>query len=106
MSNFYQDCAKDRSLLNQRLKTNPPPWTEAHTNVVQQIKVKVKTLPIPYVADENAFKIIESDASNIGRGGILKQKKEGAEQIVQFASGTWNPAEQNYSTIEKEVKAT
>jgi len=82
VSNFYQDCAKDRSLLNQRLKKNPPQWIEAHTKVVQQIKGKVKTLPILYVADDNAFKIVESDASNIGWGGVLKQKKEGKEQIA------------------------
>jgi len=65
VSNFYQDCAKDRSLLNQRLKKNPLPWTEAHTKAVQRIKGKVKTLPIFYVADDNAFKIVKSDASNI-----------------------------------------
>ena len=35
----------------------------------------------------------------------MKQNKEGKEQIVQFVSGTWSPAEKNYSTIEKEVKA-
>jgi len=106
VSNLYQDCAKDRSVLNQRLKKNPLPWTEAHTKGVQRIKGKVKTLPILYVAVDNDFKIVKSDASNISWGGILKQKKERAEQIVQFASGTSNPAEQNYSTIEKEVKAT
>jgi len=42
--------------------------------------------------------------SDIGWGGILKQRKGREEQIIQFASGTWNPTENNYSTIEKEVK--
>lgn len=38
------------------------------------------------------------------KGG--EEKKEGKEQIVQFVSWTWSPPEKNYSTIEKEVKAT
>lgn len=38
-------------------------------------------------------------------GGILKQIKDGKEQIVNYASGTCSPTERNYSTIEKEVKA-
>ena len=86
------------------MKKNPSPWTDAHTEVVKQIKAKVKSLPILYVADENSYKIVESDASDIGWGGVLKQKpdeKDGKdkEQIVQFASGTWSKSEKNYYTI-------
>ena len=62
-------------------------------------------MPILYIADDEAFKIVESDASDIGWGGILKQKVDKEEQVVQFVSGVWNPAEQNYSVIEREVKA-
>lgn len=29
VSNCYQYCAKDRSILNQRLKKEPPQWSEA-----------------------------------------------------------------------------
>jgi len=72
---------------------------------VQEIKAKVKSLPILYIADDEAFKIVESDASDKGWGGILKQKADKEEQVVQFASGVWSPVEQNYSVIEREVKA-
>ena len=106
VSNFYQDCASDKGILNKRLKKNPPEWTDFHTKAVQNIKAKVKSLPILYVVDDLAHKIVESNASNIGWGGVLKQKVGKDEQVVQFASGVWNPAELNYSTIEKEVKAT
>ena len=39
----------------------------------------------------NAFKIVETDASDIGYGGILKQttKDDTKEQIVRFHSGSW-----------------
>ena len=88
-------------MLNKRLGKNPPQWSDAHTRAVQEIKAKVKSLPILYIADDEAFKIVESDASDIGWGGILKQKVDKEEQVVQFASGVWNPAEQNYSVIER-----
>lgn len=85
VSSFYQDCASDRKVLNKRTGKNPPPWTDAHTKAVQEIKAKVKSLPILYIADDEAFKIVESDASDIGWGGILKQMIGEEEQIVQFA---------------------
>jgi len=59
-----------------------------------------------YVSNESLFKIVESEASDIGWGGILKQVKDDQEQIIQFASGVWNLTERNYSTIEKEVRGT
>eukprot|EP00253_Pinus_taeda_P016901 PITA_16901 len=86
VSNFYQDCASDRKILNRRLGKNPPEWSDLNTKVVQEIKAKVKSLPILYVVDDQAFKIVESDASNVGWGGVLKQKIGKEEQVVQFAS--------------------
>ena len=49
--------------------------------------------------------IIETDASNIGYGGILKQKIEinAKEQLIRFHSGIWNNAQMNYSVIKKEI---
>ena len=59
-------------------------------------------LGIPIVG---AFKIVETDASNIGYDGILKQRvsPKSSEQIVRFYSGIWNNAQLNYSTIKKEI---
>lgn len=79
VSNFYQDCAKDRNLLNQRLRKNPSPWTSAHRNVVKNIKAKLKYIPILYVVDDSSSKIVESDASDLGWGGVPKQNNDGEE---------------------------
>ncbi len=49
--------------------------------------------------------IIESDASNIGIEGILKQNGKDKELIVRHTSRTLKGAEKNYSTIEKELLA-
>jgi hypothetical protein len=62
-------------------------------------------LPCLGIPTINSFKIVETDASDIGYGGILKQKisLESPEQIVRFHYGVWNKAQNNYSTIKKEI---
>ena len=89
--------------LRQRLKKNPVPWNEDHTKIVKIVKSKVKTLPCLALADPTAFKFVETDASDIGYGGILKQKIDTQEKLVRYTSGTWNNAQLNYNTIKKEI---
>jgi hypothetical protein len=62
-------------------------------------------LPCLGIPTINSFKIVETDASDIGYGGILKQKinPDSPKQIVRFHSGVWNKAQNNYSTIKKEI---
>ena len=52
-----------------------------------------------------SFKIVETDTSDIGYKGILKQLVflDSSKQIVRFYSGVWNFAQINYSTIKKEI---
>jgi len=47
--------------------------------------------------------IVETNASNLGYGGILKQVQNFKEQILQFTSAHWNNCQKNYSTIKKET---
>ena len=56
------------------LKSNPAPWSNVHTSLVQKIKSHVKTLPCLGIPTVGAFKIVETNASDIGYGGILKQR--------------------------------
>ena len=62
-------------------------------------------MPCLGILAPGSLKIVETDASDIGYGGILKQKfsSESPEQIVRFHSGVWNPTQHNYSTIKKEI---
>lgn len=102
---FYKDLRKQCKPLFERLQSNPPPWTSIHTSIVQDIKKYVKTLPCLGIANPSAFKIVETDASEVGFGGILKQKinPSSREEIVCFHSGAWDTTQQNYSTIKKEI---
>ena len=53
--------------------------------VTKQIKSYVKTLPCLGIPTVDAFKIVDTDASDIGYGGILKQRvsPESSKQIVR-----------------------
>ncbi|GJT30285.1 reverse transcriptase domain, zinc finger, CCHC-type, aspartic peptidase domain protein [Tanacetum coccineum] len=91
--------------LYDRLKKNPKPWTEDHTKVVRNIKNKIKELPCLNIPHPDAYLIVETDASDIGYGGILKQrlKDSKTESLVRFYSGSWNDTQKNYSTVKKEI---
>ena len=87
--------------LFDQLQNNPPPWSNTYNTLVKQIKFHVKTLPCLGIPTVNAFKIVETDASDIGYGGILKQlvSPDSSKQIVCFHLRVWNTAHINYSTI-------
>ena len=56
------------------------------------------------IQNPEASLIVETDASEIRFGGILKQKlKEHPEQIIKYHSGAWNETHQKYSTVKKEI---
>ncbi|KAK2988674.1 hypothetical protein RJ640_012710 [Escallonia rubra] len=77
IADFYQDLYKDTKVLYQRLQKNPQPWSIVHTQAISRIKLRAKTLPCLCLPLPEAFKIVETDASDIGYGGILKQKVDG-----------------------------
>ena len=90
--------------LFNRLRKNPKPWEKEHTEAVKKIKTLVKTLPCLGIQNPEASLIVETDASEKGFGGILKQKlKESPEQIIKYHSGAWNETQQKYSTVKKEI---
>ena len=103
ISEYFHNLRKICRPLFKRLQNNPPPWTDIHTQIVRQIKKHVKTLPCLGLPSPGFFKIVQTDASELGYEGILKQKvpESNQEQIVRFHSGVWNVAQQNYSIIKK-----
>ena len=102
VADFYKDMRKQCKPLFEWLQSNPPPWFDVHTSLVKQIQSHVKTLPCLGIPTVDAFKIVETDTSDIGYGGILKQRvsRGSSEQIVHFYSGIWNNAQLNYGTID------
>jgi len=80
--------------LYNRLRKNPKQWENEHSRAVIKIKELVQNLPCLRMHNPEAFMIIETDASKIGFGGILKQKLNDKEQIVKYHSGIWNDTQQ------------
>ena len=78
-------------------------WTDEHTKVVKLIKNSVQNIPCLFLANPTLPKIVETDASDLGYGGILKQKENNKEQILQYVSAHWSECQRNYSTIKKEI---
>ncbi|EOX99362.1 Uncharacterized protein TCM_008011 [Theobroma cacao] len=79
---FYPRLNKIYKPLHDRLKKNHGPWIDVHTSIIKQIKFHIKKLPCLHLTDPNLAKIVETDASEIGYGGILKQVKSQKEYIV------------------------
>ena len=74
ISNYFKDLRIIYEPLYKRLRKNEPTWTENHTDLVKEIKQRVKRLPCINIPHPNALLIVESDASNLGYGDISKQK--------------------------------
>ncbi|KAG5605601.1 hypothetical protein H5410_027093 [Solanum commersonii] len=53
------------------------------------------------IPNPDAFMIVETDTSDFGYGGILKQRvdPESTKQLVHFTFGIWNSIQKNYCTI-------
>ena len=107
VSDFFPHLKHLCAPLYNRLRKNPKPWSQEHTNIVKQIKHRITALPCLHLPNPAAFMIVETDASDIGYGGILKQRVSSTdpEQLVRYHSGLWISAQQNYSTVKKEILA-
>ena len=65
MSDFYSNLRTTIKPLFARLRQNPKPWTQEHTNIVKLVKEQVKSLPCLRFLNPKVFPIIETDAFNI-----------------------------------------
>ncbi|CAN4115498.1 unnamed protein product [Withania somnifera] len=107
ISPYYKNLSIDAAILYDRPKKDTTPWTDKHTESAKKIKDKVKSLPCLMLANPNWGKIIETDASDIGYGGILKQINPQNKQdyLIRFCSRKWTNSQKNYATIAKEILA-
>ena len=82
VSNYFRDLRIICEPSYKRLRKNEPTWTENHTDLVKEIKQRIKHLPCMNIPHPNALLIVESDASNLGYEGILKQEYNNQVHIV------------------------
>jgi len=79
VSGYYEKLREICKTLYQRLqkkekeKKNHPPWTDHHTEIVKKIKKHVKTLLCLGLPSPTSFKIVETDAYELGYGSKYSQ---------------------------------
>ena len=71
--------------------------------IVFIVKSKVKTLPCLGLVNPKTFGVVETDASDIGYGRILKQSVGNLELLVRYTSGTCNTTQFIHNIIKKEI---
>jgi len=67
---------------------------------MQNFKKMCKSLPVLNLPDEEDDSILKTDANNEHWSAVLKIKK--GEKLCKYCSGSFNKAECNYPTVEKE----
>jgi len=79
--------------------------TEAET-AFQALKKALCMAPVLGYPQPGEKFIIDTDASNIGIGGVLSQVQDGCEQVVSCFSKTLSKAKRNYCVTCRELLAT
>ena len=82
-------------------------WTESCENAFQTLKCKLVEAPIlayPSRSLEDPF-ILDTDASDVGLGGVLSQVQDGQEKVIAYASKTLSKPQRQYCTTYKELLA-
>jgi len=103
-SDFIKYLAKLRKLLQQTLKKDVSwTWTANDSKIVQNFKKMCKNLPVLNLPNEEDDLILETEASNEHWSAVLKIKE--GEKHCKYCSGSFNKAECNYPTMEKEILA-
>ena len=80
-------------------------FDEACSSAYENIKDKLVTAPIMATPDWSKNFEIMCDASDYAIGAVLGQRTEKIFRAIYYASKTFNEAQENYSTTEKEMLA-
>ena len=89
-------------LLEKDAKFN---FDESCQNSFEEIKSRLVEAPIMAKPDWNREFKIMCDASDFAMGAVLGQKAEKVFKAIYYTNKTFNEAQENYSTTEKEMLA-
>ena len=103
---FIRDFSKIARLLCRLLEKDTKfNFNESCHNYFKEIKSRLSEAPIMAKPDWNREFEIMCDASDFSMGAILGHKAEKVFKAIYYASKTFNEAQENYSTTEKEMLA-
>ena len=107
---FYRRFIRDFSKISRPLcrlleKDAKFEFDESCKGAFEEIKSRFITAPIMVTPDWNKEFEIMCDVSDYAMGAVLGQRIEKIFKAIYYASKTFNEAQENYSTIEKEMLA-
>lgn len=103
---FIADFSRTASPLSNMLKKGAAfKWTRDAQHAFETLRESLCKEPILQYPDFEREFILTTDASDFAIGGVLSQGDVGQDLPIGYASRVLNPAEKNYSTIEKELLA-
>ena len=102
--NFSMIAAPLSDLTRKYLPTNVT-WKEEEQKAFDKLKVLITQEPILRMPDFNQVFYLQTDASDLGVGGVLLQKYQDVKCPIAFFSKKFLPQQKRYSIIEKECLA-
>ncbi len=91
--------------LTRKSSPNQIQWTEQTRLAFQNMRDALVTNPVLYSPDFEKIFVLQTDASEVGLGAVLKQEQGGELHPVAYLSRKLYPRETRYSVIEKECLA-
>lgn len=89
-------------LLQRDRKFN---WTEACRTAFESLQRALTEAPVLAPPDPGLPFFLDTDASNVGMGGVLSQVGSEGERVVAYFSKTFNKAERRYCVTRRELLA-
>jgi hypothetical protein len=80
-------------------------WTPEAEGAFQTLKSALCTAPILAYPRPGKRFIVDTDASNVGIGGVLLQVHNGQERVIAYYSNMLNKAERNYCVTRRDLLA-
>lgn len=80
-------------------------WTVEAESAFNRLKLCLTSAPILATPDYSLEFTIQTDACDLGMGAVITQVQQGNERVIEYMSQKFSPAQQKYSTTEKECLA-
>ena len=101
LANYYRRFIRNfsdiASPLSQLTKKDIPfIWTRECQEAMDFLKEALCSAPILAYPQPQGNYILDTDASNVGVGGVLSQIQEGQERVISYGSNKLDRAQQNY----------